>query len=225
LDWRLIRDYRKAVREHGWEILWGAGVVGIPFGILTLYYAPSRSVLGWLVAWIILVAGYFVWRADHVWLIPKLTLGPLYLTYSNPKGPDASERRRFVQILVEAITESPIEDCRGQLLRVSKWSDAKWEPTRIDESLDLLWSFIDKPTITVEDGAPRRLNVFFVENTSRKLLTWTQIPVRLDYFPSDILRFDVRVAAKDCPAEYVSFKVTFGDQWCDLVTEMIENDN
>lgn len=72
LDWKLIWAYSKAVREHGWEILWGAGMVGVPFGILTLYYAPSRSLLGWLFVWIVLVAGYFVWRADHVRLQQKI---------------------------------------------------------------------------------------------------------------------------------------------------------
>jgi hypothetical protein len=220
LDWRLIRDYWKAVRGHAWETFWGAGVLGIAFTVYTLYYAPARPYIPWAVAWAILVAGYFIWRADHVRLIPKLTVGPFELAYSNPKGPNATEKRRFVQVIVNCATECPLENCRGKLLGISKWSDGKWEPTRINESMDLWWSYVDRPTIMLEDKAPERLNVFYVENTSRNLVTCTQIPVRLACSPSDILRVRVRVAANDCPAEYIYFKVTFGDQWCDLYPEI-----
>jgi len=222
LNWRLIRDYSKAVREHGWEILCCAGPVGIAFGILTLYYTPSRSLLGLLFGWIVLVAGYYVWRADHLRLMPKLGIGDVNMIYAGAGVPD--KKRRFVQILIECTTEGPIENCRGQLLRILKLSDGKWEPTHIDEPLDLLWSFVDEPILTLEHGAPRRLNVFIVENTSRTIVPWTRIKPKLPSAPSDIFRFDVRVAGDDCPAKYIPLKVTFGDQWNDLYPEIIGNE-
>jgi hypothetical protein len=54
------------------------------------------------------------------------------------------------------------------------------------------------------------ISVFAVRFSMRLMLTSA---------PSDILRFDVRVAAKDCPPTYVSVKVTFGQNWDDLVAE------
>src|SRR5438105_335018 len=75
LDWNLIRDYWRAVREHAWELFWGGGVPGIVFTTYTLYYAPARPYIPWAVAWAILVAGYYIWRADHVRLQKKLSIG------------------------------------------------------------------------------------------------------------------------------------------------------
>jgi hypothetical protein len=221
LDWRLIRDYWKAVREHAWETFWGAGVPGIAFTVYTLYHAPARPYIPWAVAWAILVAGYFIWRPDHVRLIPKLAVGPLDLIYSSPKGPTAPEKQRIIQVIANCATECPLENCRGKLLSVSRWNDGKWEPPRTSQPIDLLWSYVNAPTLLLEDGAVGYLNVAYVENTSRNLVTWTQIPIKLAYSPLDILKFHVRVAAKDCPAEYIHFKVTFRDQWYDLYPEII----
>ena len=44
----------------------------------------------------------------------KAKVGPLQLTYSNPKGPNAPEKRRFVQVIVNCATECPLENCRGK---------------------------------------------------------------------------------------------------------------
>src|SRR5580693_7760001 len=74
LDKRHIQEYWIAVWGHAWEIWWGAGVIGLVCTGLTLYYAPSRWLLGWAVAWVFLVAGYYVWRTDHVRLVPKLAV-------------------------------------------------------------------------------------------------------------------------------------------------------
>jgi hypothetical protein len=72
LDRKLIWEYWLAVKEHAWEIWWGAGVIGVICTAFTLYYVPSRWVLGWAVAWVFLVAGYYVWRADHIRLQQKI---------------------------------------------------------------------------------------------------------------------------------------------------------
>jgi hypothetical protein len=72
LDKDLIWAYWVAVKEEAWAILWGAGVVGVLITVITLYLSPSWKALGWIVAWCILVAGYYVWRADHVRLEKKI---------------------------------------------------------------------------------------------------------------------------------------------------------
>jgi hypothetical protein len=52
--------------------------------------------------------------------------------------------RLFAQVLVSCSTEATLSDCRGQLLRVLRWS-GKWESTQVHEALDLLWSNMDAP--------------------------------------------------------------------------------
>jgi hypothetical protein len=136
-------------------------------------------------------------------------------------GPDhPAKKRRYVQVLVKCETEGPIKDCGGQLLRISKWAegDGKWEITHINETLDLEWSFVNDPPIVIglEHGAPRQLNVFWVENTHRDLVTYTRFHPRLVLAPGDRLKFDVRVAGEECPPLYASFEVTIGNAWCDL---------
>jgi hypothetical protein len=72
LDRKLLWEYWLAVKEHAWETFWGAGMPGIAFTIYTIYYAPARAYIPWAIAWAIFVAGYYVWRADHVRLEKKI---------------------------------------------------------------------------------------------------------------------------------------------------------
>jgi hypothetical protein len=92
LDKRLLLEYWTAVWSHAWEVWWGAGVIGVICTIVTLYYIPSRWVIGWAFAWAFLVAGYYTWRTDHVNTHPmKSRLVPLglfkeYRTWEEPLG-------------------------------------------------------------------------------------------------------------------------------------------
>jgi hypothetical protein len=67
---RLFWQYLLAVKEHAWEVAWGAGMIGIPLTIITLYVSPSLRSLGWVAAICILVGGYYVWRAEYVRRLP-----------------------------------------------------------------------------------------------------------------------------------------------------------
>ncbi len=98
LNGKHILAYWNALWMHAWETWWGGGVIGVICTCFTLYYAPSRWVLGWVVAWVFLVAGYYVWRPYHIRLTPKLTLGDLHYTNTPTNLPGIE--RRFFQILV-----------------------------------------------------------------------------------------------------------------------------
>lgn len=71
--WEYIGDYLGAVKNHGWEVLWGAGVIGLPFTLVTLNWIPSWwSAFGYVIALIVAVSGYHLWRDYHLRLQPKL---------------------------------------------------------------------------------------------------------------------------------------------------------
>jgi hypothetical protein len=66
-------------------------------GLQRCYRALSLSFLGWVMAWIVLAAGYNAWRAYHLKLIPKLEVVSIY-TVETPTN-SAPVRRKFVQAL------------------------------------------------------------------------------------------------------------------------------
>lgn len=224
LDWRLIREYWKAVREHAWEILWGAGMVGIPFAIVTLYYAPSRSFLGWLCVWTVLVAGYYVWRADHIRLIPKFEIrGPIEVIQTPTIDTVSGHRTGFstyFQLQPRCLTEGEVESCRGYLRKVERWSEGGWEPTELNEVIPLQWSLGSQEgsPITLHPGLETRLNVFFVHSERKRITPCIHpMPLRaLDVFfvanggRVNAFRFDIKVTAKDCSDAdfYVTVHVT-----------------
>jgi hypothetical protein len=206
------------------EIWWGAGLLGITFTLVTLYYSPSRWLLGWVFAWVILVAGYYVWRADHVLLTPRLSVSTDDIATHYSKVSPPNERRKYIQIVVRTATKGPIKNCRGQVLRVFKWVAGKWELTHLNETLDLWWSFVDEPTVTLEHGAPRNLNVFFVQNNAGNVVIFTRLHPRVDCVPSDRFKFDVRISGDECLPKYISVDATKGLQWdefTDLHLELI----
>jgi hypothetical protein len=228
-SWRLFKDgldrhlfwiYWLAFKEKGWEVFWGPTLLGVVFGVYTLWHSPA---LPWFLLYVLAVVfltGYYLWRVNHVRLTPKLGIGEVNMKWTGigPAHPDT--KRRYVQVPVKCETEGPVKDCRGQLLRISKWveGDGKWEITHINETLDLEWSFVNDPptVINLEHGAPRQLNVFWVENTHRHIVTCTRFHPRLASTPPGRFKFDVRVAREECPPVYASFEVTTGNAWCDL---------
>jgi hypothetical protein len=70
--WVQIPAYFLAIKESGWEVLWGAGMIGIAFGIATLRWSPSWQALGYVIALVVFVAGYQLWRDHYLRLQPKL---------------------------------------------------------------------------------------------------------------------------------------------------------
>jgi len=223
----LFPDYFRAIKHAGWDVIWAPLAPSIVYWLLWFRPNPPSWWVTLLYAvWVVILAGYFVWRKDQVRLKDKIGIGEVSAIYSGTSDPNI--KRRFVQILVKCTTEGSIHNCRGQLLRVSKGvkdsdgHNGRWEATHIAETLDLLWSFVDEPTVTLEHGAPRRLNVFFVDNTSRKMVIWTRLHVRLISAPLDRFKFDVRVAGDEYMPKYISVEVTVGDHWNDLTDLCLE---
>ncbi len=78
--------------------MWGAGVIGLAFGVATIWWSPRWQVFGYVLALIVFVAGYQLWRDYHLRLQPKLqvtkVLNPKrHTVYDNSPMPSTKRMR------------------------------------------------------------------------------------------------------------------------------------
>jgi hypothetical protein len=217
LDQQHIREYLGAMWGHAWEIWWGAGVVGLICTALTLYYAPSRWILGWVVALAFLVAGYYTWRPYHIHSIPKFGVAKIPHLQETPVE-QGKERRIFVQIEPKCLTDSPVTECRGHLLRVyNRWDKEEWRLTDMSERLLLEWSHYGIVPITLYPSGGQYLNICWRPNNLRVIVPCcSPAPSRWrEVFDSvGTFKFDIEITSKECLPVQVSVTVNIDEtEW------------
>lgn len=125
----LLWEYWLSFKGTAWEIMWGAGILGVPLTIYTLYRSPSKSVLLSYILLVAVVAGYLVWRTEHVHRHDKGELARLheefgiYMTEGeniarelrkgirqDQYGPWLQKRGQWVARVSEAITALGLPD-------------------------------------------------------------------------------------------------------------------
>lgn len=156
-------------------------------------------------------------------LTPKFTIREVIRETTptqNPFTGAAVGFESYVQLLPKCLTDSPVDECQGHLLNVSKWDGNTWQPTEMNEPLFLNWSMhTDKPhlPITLHPDVPQRLNVLKVGRDDGRILPCTHVsPLRFqDVFvnATDTFKFNVKVTAKHCEPVNVSLKIKLGPQW------------
>jgi hypothetical protein len=229
-------DYVTAFHGNFLDIVWGVAVVGvvwaIPFSLwgIVAQFSTIPAWLNWAaVGAAFLITSYYVWRVHHVRLVPKIEFGDTRVVLT-PIGSDENDPTRAVaQILVRLCSpDVPIVNCVGKLLAVLRWSNVKnnWEPTAVDEPLNLLWSTIDKPTCTLD--VDRRLCIFFIDDGPNSRI-WPSVDIvqfRMSKMfktsaPNDIFRFDISVKGDNCPEITASLKVQMGSNWSEPSVQQV----
>jgi hypothetical protein len=155
----LLPDYFTAVAQRWLDILWGASLIAILFALWWIFGNPSAWKIAIYLVAILFVAGYYVWRADHVQLISNLSIKQFYVTQTPTSGPESIV---VIHVVPECLTNTPIEGCRGHLLRVQRRSHntQPWQATEIDEPSNLAWSIHDNTLPrTLYPGVLTRLNL------------------------------------------------------------------
>jgi hypothetical protein len=190
-------------------------LVGIPLTIITLYYSPSLKAMGWVLAWCFLVAGYYVWRADHVRLIPKFEISEFCVQETPTEG---LQRRVNIQLIARCLTDAHVKECQGYLLRVYKKNDkSDWDPTAMNESHILDWSRHGTTPLTLKPGIDQRLDVCFIQSDFLRMIpAITRLPSiwRTVFDSNGTFRFDIKVIAEDCVPFDVSIAVSLDDcEW------------
>jgi hypothetical protein len=130
--WAQIPAYFFAVKDHGWEVLWGAGMIGIPFTLITLLWLPSWwSFFGYVLAVLVFVAGYHLWRDYNLRLQPKLSVvkvnaqtwktpaGMLYDKSPMPTNKKNGDAIAYYFEITGAGEASTIRDVRVQLAEIN----------------------------------------------------------------------------------------------------------
>jgi hypothetical protein len=205
-----------------WQVLlWGGSVLAVAWGLSFIVGSPPLWV-NWTAVFIALFfAGYYVWRSDHIRLIPRFEIAEVFVVEAVPtlrSDYPSGNSRAIVQLALKCLGDVPVEECEGLLLAIYKWEglwwNGYWERTGISETLHLEWSHGEGcQTMTLQSGGERRLNICTAEGPYIVPCT-TPLAIRastdLAIKPGDttIFRFDVMVISRD----YNSLRTSVGVQ-------------
>ena len=209
-----VPQYFKSTAKEWMNILFGESLVGVVFLIWWALGSPPLVII-FLLA--VLVAGYYVWRAAFVHLIPRIQISRFVVTPTPTNHIGVFQA--YVHIIPECLTKSSVNKCQGYLLRVSKQSSVtgEWEPTEIDEPLELVWSIYDNANPrALQHGIDTRLNLCFISSVSNKIHPAVNVlPFRFSdtFNNAKKFKFDIRLIAENCPAVDASVSVETGDSW------------
>jgi hypothetical protein len=187
----------------GFIIWWSLGT--IPPWAIALFFV-----------WALIVAGYFSWRMDHIRLLPKFEVREFRIQETPTEG---LQRRVYVQLLPQCLTDASVKECQGNLLRVFKQiaGDSDWVLTSMNEPLHLEWSYRGAGPLTLEPGIDQRLNICYrISDLSMLIPAIPSLPSRWrEVFNSTgTFKFDIRITAEDCPPVDVSIAVSLDDcEW------------
>jgi hypothetical protein len=199
----LFWEYLRAASQHWQEILGGTS---LPLLIWTVWFVVGNppTWINWTVVLLtVLIAGYFVWRADHIRLMPKLKIsGTTFQDTPVTRSGVIDDRRTFVQLLPECLTESPVYECVAYLQRIERQiGENQWEEIALDKNLVLGWS---EEKVELHPEAEKPLNVFFISHNTNQLIPslkqdadipWERFDALLMGEP--ILRFYVQITCSD----------------------------
>lgn len=223
-DRNLLWIYWGLFKDKAWEIFWGPTVLGVIFGLFTLWYPPA---LTWFCVYLLTVSfmtGYYLWRDDYVRLQPKLRIEKIIAQVTDTEDKDITNI--FLQVVPECVTDAPVFECRARLLLVSKQDGhGQWVPTQMNSPLKLGWDYYGYEPLTLEPGIGQRLNICWWDNR------FTAIVPAVEPMPSKWRRiigrgpfkFDIRVSAKECSP--IDFSVTVnlhGRKWDNPEYELIK---
>lgn len=170
--------YLEGAYLHFNDIIWGVAVttvlVGVPFLVWGLV-SQFREIRPWVNWTAILVAsvisGYYVWRADHIRLVPGIkavdTKHAGTETFHQWEG---AGYRTFSQVILKCVSEAPVYECTGRLQRACRFNSGQWEDIDIDSGLVLQWSNEDQRSIEQHPKSEKPLNVFYIQHSDKRIM-------------------------------------------------------
>jgi hypothetical protein len=217
----LFPDYLREIAKQWMNILFGETLLGVAF---IIWWALGNPPLVLIFISGALLAAYYAWRASYARFIPGLRIEK-FIVHQTPTD-HANVKRSYIQILPECLSDAPIAECRGYLLRVWKRKNlaSKWEGTPLNQPLELFWSYAGTPVVTLQPGIGQRLNVAWIDNVMPRLTPdVVNIPQSAySVFSSpDVFKFDIQVTGKDCAPVYIELEVENGTKWDELLVKQL----
>jgi len=221
--YRELPDYLRGLRKTAiQEIVYGESVIATAFAVYTYVYSISLASVLLFFAGSFVLAGYHIWRAEHLRLVPKFE--HLGARFEQKTTTDPTEQRRYVQLRLRSINDAEIEQCEGHLLQVMRWSDEEndWIETELNQHLHLHWSYGGPHPITFHPGMEERLNLLWVNNrTQISLETWPQVMAIAAINALGAYKFDVHVTGRNCPPIKIRLRLQLTQPWDALTVEQI----
>ncbi|MGA2207147.1 MAG: hypothetical protein ABSG10_10505 [Terracidiphilus sp.] len=211
--WAYIFDYFADVKDHAWEVVWGATLIGIPFGIATLYWSPSWRTLGYVLATIVFLAGYQLWRDLFTRIQPKIEIAQIrWRDWIIERGdPRAYHRANAYEIeIVNRSEGTTVEGVSVQLSEVFPQMPA-WEFLPIPLHLrhdDPIQPQDQKREFTLNPEEVRKIDfISALEGNTEFDVIHVQHGIHSSVPYTGNNRLQIRITAKDMPASFVWFKV------------------
>jgi len=208
----LFPDYLKSVIAR-WNDIFFLSIPALPFVAWWYVGEPPMAVKLIVFLWILVIAGYYAWRTDHMRLIQKMKFADPPFRFHD-QSTDTEERHRYLQILPCPIAEESIEGCQGYLLRIMRWNGNGWSPTEFDHAMGLAWSFQrqwDNPeTRTLYLGVEQAINILFITSAFGMGVQTVPQNFAIKTLSAGTFRFDLRVVARGCPPIDLNLKIDFG---------------
>jgi len=155
----LFPEYTKAV-YHRWNDYFFEALLLAPIVLWWMLGSPPMWLVAWAFVIALVVAGYYTWRADHLQLIPKVTL---HFEHRDPfKQTTPLENVVGVKVYFRVFPKcsTPVPNCTGYLLKIFRERDGRWISTPFNEAVLLTWADGRTGPITVEPGIGPLLECF-----------------------------------------------------------------
>jgi hypothetical protein len=215
LDRKLLWKYWIEFKEKAWEVFWGPTLLGVAFGIYTLWHSPALPWFQLYVLAVVFLTGYYLWRVNHLRLEQKLSITKIFTQ------PWTDERGDCIAYYFEILNESEgvtVHKINAQFYAIEPTvQNLGWLPV-------LLWQKHDNPIPGVAhvplrefDLNPRGIkHIDFVSSwRGRNHFTVHQIAVPNIYVPiaqGFKYRLQVVVTAQDMPQISQWFEVWMDDE-------------
>lgn len=222
----LLEKYFPILFTRWQAAIWGGSVLAVAFSwhFITSDWPPYVKLGMCVVA--LFFAGYYVWRTDHIRLLPK------FVVLEAKIQPTETEKKHlmstYIQIIPTCLSDALVYECRGRLLRVCHryTENDEWEVTRMDSPLFLEWDYYGSKPMTLEPGIRQRLNVCFWSSESRFIVPAVKpLPskFRVVFDSLGQFKFDIRMTAKDCSAVDVALIVQMdvSQKWDEPLVKLI----
>ncbi len=217
-----LPDYLSSVKRQWVDVAWGVGMPAVAFIVLwSLEVIKDKRTIAYFFLWALLVAGYYVWRADHIRLVPRVRFEGFASDFT-PSEVD-------VQVTLACTTESVVHDCMVYVVKICKRDGDTWVDLLENNALPVDWTS-PSAKFDLMPGIIKRVSFARIVSNGLLLVCSRDVSSRLTAVlqqslvdRGSVLRIDLRAASPDCPHADMSLRFEAAERWFEpLITRLDE---